>query len=406
MSIFREFPPTAGFAFSGRDLSALKEGFGINALENDFKSYLNCEAAYVAYSGTAALYFILEGLKEISNKKTVIIPSYICPLVPLAIARAGLKVEVCDIAGESFDFDCRQLELLCAENKDILAIIPAHLAGIPVDFNRVEIIAKKYGIFTVEDCAQSLGARYNGKKVGSLADFSFFSLARGKGLTIYEGGVAISNNKEYSWALERKIRKLSYNNVFSETLKVLELFGYWIFYNPYLFWFVFGLPQIFWNMRGRNLKAQAEEYTLNFGTHNVSKLRKLFGHASFWRLEDEVNKQRLKAGYYISELQNVNGLKIIKEKEADTATYPFLVLLFDDLQKRLRVLGNLQKKGLGASIVYTSAIANYDYLQDIVPQRNCSAAASLNCKQITLSTNAFLKQKDLAEAVKIIKEDG
>jgi dTDP-4-amino-4,6-dideoxygalactose transaminase len=181
------------------------------------------------------------------------------------------------------------------------------------------------------------------------------------------------------------------------------LFGYWIFYNPYLFWFVFKLPQAFWNMRGKNLKAQAEEYTLDFGTHNVSKLRKLFGHASFYRLEDEVNKQRLKADYYMRELQNINGVKVVKAKDCDRATYPFLVILFDDLQKRLRVLANLQKKGLGASIVYTSAISDYDYLKDIVTQKKCPAAANLNCKQITLSTNSFLQERDLAEVVKTIK---
>lgn len=405
MSIFREIPPTAGFAFSWNDFfSAATERFKHGSLEDDFRRYSRIECINITYSGTAALYFILEGLRELSSRKTVVIPSYICPLVPLAIKRAGLKIEVCDISGEDFDFNYEELEALCAKNKDILAIIPTHLAGIPIDFSRVETITKKYKIFTVEDCAQSLGARYKGKKVGSLGDFSFFSLARGKGLTIYEGGAAVGNNKEHIWALERKIRKLSKSDVFSETIKILELFGYWIFYNPYLFWFIFHLPKLFWNMRGRSLKAQAEEYTIDFGTHNVSKLRKLFGHASFYRLEDEINQQRLKADYYIRELQKESGIRIIKEKEGDRAIYPFLVLLFDDLQRRLRVLSILEKAGLGAAIVYTSAITDYAYLKDIVPQKNCPAAVSLNCKQITLSTSAFLKEKDLAQIVKIIKD--
>jgi perosamine synthetase len=306
MNIFREIPPTAGFTLSLRDISSLFIPPKVSgSLKEDFKGYLEVDYAEVAYSGTAAFYLILESLKEISFKKTVIIPSFVCPLVPLAIQKAGLKTEVCDIASGSFDFNIPELEDLCRANNDILAIVPVHLAGIPVDFDKVRDIAKKYNIFIIEDCAQSLGADYRGEKTGVLGEFAFFSLCRGKGLTIYEGGVIVSNKKEYIPLLENKVKQLFKDDHLSEGIKILELLGYALFYRPELFWFVFSLPQVFWNLSGKPLKAMSEDYSSDFGTHRVSDFRQRLGHNTFCRIEDEIDKQRDKALYYIRELERV-----------------------------------------------------------------------------------------------------
>jgi len=174
MPIFREIPPTAGWTLSLKNI--LEPG----SLEQDFKNYLGSGFAQVTYSGTAAFYLILESLKTKSSKKSVVIPSFICPLVPLAIKRAGLKVLVCDIRRDSFDFDQAHLENICADNHDILAIVAVHLGGIPVGLEAIKQAAQRCGAIVIEDCAQASGASYKGKRVGTLGDWSFFSLCRGR----------------------------------------------------------------------------------------------------------------------------------------------------------------------------------------------------------------------------------
>ncbi len=176
MGILREIPPTAGFPLYAKDfLSICLQKNREGTLEEDFRRYLNVPYAKLTYSGTAAFYLILESLKKVSAKKTVIIPSFVCPLLPLAIHRAGLRVKVCDINKDNFNFDSPKLEALCLNN-DILAIVPVHLAGIPVDFEGIKQIAKDRRIFIIEDCAQALGAAYKDKKAGTVGDFSFFSV--------------------------------------------------------------------------------------------------------------------------------------------------------------------------------------------------------------------------------------
>ena len=394
MDIFKEIHPTAGFPLRLKDIfSALFRLNRKGALEENFKSYLKAPYARVTYSGTAAFYFILESLKELSDKKTVIIPAFICPLVSLAIKKAGLKIKVCDTKKDSFDYDGGQLETLCKDDPDILAVMAAHLGGIPVDLDRIGKIVQGNNIFIIEDCAQSLGAEYKKRKIGTFGDFAFFSLCRGKGLTIYEGGVAVTTNEEYAVLLDNTITRLENKDPAAETLKVFELIGYWIFYRPLLFWFVFRLPQLYWRMKKDLVRATGDYFDTDFPVHRVSAFRKAVGEVTFGRLEDEIAKQINKAAAYLSKFKNSPRIKIILEQTGSKATYPFITLIFDDSEKRLQVLKRLEKTGVGASILYLKAITDYEYLKNIIPETACPNAQALATHHLTLSTNTYLNNK-------------
>lgn len=405
MSAFNEIPPTAGFAVYAREIiQALSRRHGPDCLQDDFKAYLNLPYAKITYSGTAALYFILEALKELTPKKTIIIPGLVCPLVPLAAQRAGFKVKVCDINQADFSFDRAQLYRICSVEQDIAAVIAVHLAGIPIDMEAIKEITAGKNIFTVEDCAQSLGAVFQGRPTGALSDFSFFSLCRGKGLTIYEGGVIATTHQEYAQLLDKTIARLAKDELLSEALKILELFGYWLFYRRILFWFIGRLPHIYWEVRKDPIGSLGEYFTADFGLHKVSGLRKKFGHILFKRLKPEIERQREKAAYYLAALKDVDGLRAITEKPGDKATYPCLALLFDSRQRREKIAQKLMKKGLGISQSYARAITDYSYLKDMFSGQSAPNAAGLVSGHLTLSTSCFLKKRDMDYIIEGIKE--
>ena len=403
MSIFREIPPTAGLPLYARDLlSAFLKRNQPGSLEEDFKRYLGVSYAAVTYSGTAAFYIILEALKKLSPRKTVIIPSFVCPLIPLAIKRAGLKVLACDINKDNFNFEITQLKELCLRNNDILAVVPVHLAGIPVDIQAIQNITKENGIFIIEDCAQSLGAKYQDKFAGTLGDFAFFSLCRGKGLTTYEGGVIVTGLK-FAPLIDNEINRLVKTNPLSEFLKVLELFGYWIFYRPLLFWFVFRLPQAFWQAQGKAEKAFIEYFSVDFPLHKVSGIRKNTAHAAFGRLESELDKQRKVALDYIALLKGVAGIRLITEPSGSSSNYPYLTLVFDETRNRDKAFNILNNSGLGVSLIYLFAITDYGYLKDIVGGKVCPNAQAIARNHITLTTSTFLSQKDIRSVTERLK---
>ncbi len=404
MSLTREIPPTAGLPILTKEVAQLIfKKPAPYLLEESLQEYLGAIHIRITYSGTAALYIILESLKEISNKKTVVIPSFICPLVPLAILRAGLKPAVCDISPKGFDFQREKLEKITRENNDVLAVIPTHLAGIPIDIKSYAADCKNKGILIIEDCAQSLGSKNKGIFTGTTADFSFYSFCRGKGITTYEGG-AIACKSEFKDLIDKNLNRISKEDRLSETLKLVELLGYWIFYRPALFWFVFRLPQLFWEIQGKTERANIEYFTSDFPVHKVSEKRKYIGALQLKRLEQEIDKQREKTFYYLDGLKGLKDLNVISEGENHRSNYPFLTILFQESRKRDKILQKLNNSGLGVSRIYLNAITDYRYLKEIYSPGSCPNASSIAKRHITLSTSTFIKKADQDYIIKTIKE--
>lgn len=405
MSLIREIPPTAGWPLSIITLiaSCLKK-HPRGLLEEDFKKHLGSPSALLTYSGTAAFYLILETIKKLSNKKTVIIPAIICPLIPLAIKKSGLKIKVCDTNANNFDFDLIKLKNICSSDNDILAILAVHLGGLPIDFLALKETARSSNAFIIEDCAQSLGAKYHNKETGSLGQFSFFSLCRGKGLSIYEGGIAVTNDPKFSGALNDTAREIIRRDTLSESLKITELFAYSIFYRPGLFWFAFRLPQLFWQLRNNPEKAMGEYFKPDFPIHKISAFREYVGHINFPNLKERIDEQRKKIEIYLSGLRNIPGIKPIVELEQTTASYPYLAVLFENAKKRDSALSLFRNSGLGISQIYLKAITDYAYLKDIVPNTECGNSRTLSERTISLSTSSFLNESDLKNILKALSK--
>ena len=176
----------------------------------------------------------------------------------------------------------------------------------------------------------------------------------------------MTKNEEYAVLLDNTIARLENKDPAAETLKVFELIGYWIFYRPLLFWFVFRLPQLYWRMKNDLVRATGDYFDTDFPMHRVSAFRKAIGDVTFGRLENEIAKQRDKAANYLSKFKNSPGIKIITGQTETKSTYPFVTLIFDDPEKRLQVLSRLEKSGVGASILYLKAITDYEYLKNII----------------------------------------
>jgi dTDP-4-amino-4,6-dideoxygalactose transaminase len=238
--------------------------------------------------------------------------------------------------------------------------------------------------------------------VGTLGDFSFFSLAAGKGLTIYEGGVLVANAAAHTGLVSAKLRQLARPDTALEAQRVLELLGYALFYRPLLFWFVFTLPEIYWTRRGNDINALRENFSIDFPVHAVSNFRKAVGHAAFPRVDNAIGSQRSKAAYYIDGLSNLRDMTIVQEADGDTATYPYLTVLFNRPEQKAKALRAFSGTGLGVSQIYARALPDYGYLRGIVPNSNSENARRLAARAITLSTSPFIKKSHIDKCLKIM----
>jgi dTDP-4-amino-4,6-dideoxygalactose transaminase len=121
-----------------------------------------------------------------------------------AIVHAGARPVFVDIDPWTYNIEAEQIEACITSRTK--AVIPVHLYGQPVDMDPILEIAEKYGLVVIEDAAQAHGARYKGRRVGSLGHAACFSFYPSKNLGAYGDVGAVVTNDDRIALLVRKLR--------------------------------------------------------------------------------------------------------------------------------------------------------------------------------------------------------
>lgn len=164
----------------------------IPKFEKNFANYCNSDYGASTSNGTTALHLALKAL-GVKFGDEIIVPNltFVATANAVTYCNATPVFVDCD---ESWCIDPKQIEKKITKNTK--GIIAVHLYGMPADMDLIMKIAEKHGLFVLEDCAEAHGAKYRGKKVGSIGDASIFSFYGNKVITTGEGGMVLSDNEE------------------------------------------------------------------------------------------------------------------------------------------------------------------------------------------------------------------
>lgn len=113
----------------------------------------------------------------------------------------GAKVVFADVEPDTGNIDPRGIEALITPRTK--AIVVVDFAGHPPDLDQIILIARKHGIAVIEDAAHSIGSRYKGRPIGSLADITTFSFFPTKNITTGEGGAVVTSNESFALGARR-----------------------------------------------------------------------------------------------------------------------------------------------------------------------------------------------------------
>lgn len=175
----------------------LTQGNYVAGFENDFKNYLGSNNAFSLMSAAHAL-DISANLIEIKKGDEVIIPAHTYCATALAFARKGAIIKWADINSNSLTVSLESISKLFTNKTK--AIVVVHLYGlICPEILEIVDFAKQKNIFLIEDCAQSLGAKFQGKHCGTFGDIGCFSFHSQKNLTtLGEGGMIVVKNNSHA----------------------------------------------------------------------------------------------------------------------------------------------------------------------------------------------------------------
>jgi hypothetical protein len=171
-------------------------GKQVSLLENTVANYSGTKYGIGVASGTDALILALAAI-GIQKDDEVITTPFTFIATAEAVSRLGAKPVFCDIDPVTYNIDPKKIEAKIT--KKTKAIIPVHLYGLSCEMDDICAIAKKHNLKIVEDCAQSFGTEYKGKKTGSIGDCGCLSFFPAKTLGCYgDGGMIITNSEEYA----------------------------------------------------------------------------------------------------------------------------------------------------------------------------------------------------------------
>ena len=173
----------------------------VDSLEKNIARRLKSRHGIGLASGTDALYLALLAM-GVGPGDEVLTTPFTFFATASSVARTGARPVFADIHPRTFNLDPERLAAKITPKTR--AILPVHLFGLPCDMDPILSLAKKRGLFVLEDVAQALGAEYKGKPAGSMGEAAALSFYPTKNLGgAGDGGMAVTSSDKFAERIKR-----------------------------------------------------------------------------------------------------------------------------------------------------------------------------------------------------------
>lgn len=162
-----------------------------NTYEQELSKYLGGGNVKTFASGRMAFYSLLNVI-GVSSGDEIVLTGYTCSVVVNAALRTGAKVVFSDIDEDTLGMDPVKLRAVINERTKV--VVAQHSFGIPCKIDKISAICKERHIFLIEDCALSLGSKYEGRILGNWGDAAIFSTDHSKPINTLIGGFLYTNS--------------------------------------------------------------------------------------------------------------------------------------------------------------------------------------------------------------------
>ena len=187
--------------------SAYVLGPKVKEMEQAFAEYVGVKHCIGCASGTDALLLALKAW-DVKAGDAVFVPSFTFFASAEVVAIQGATPVFVDVDPETFNMDVRDLiykieHTVKAGQLKPKAIIAVDLFGLPADFKLISEVAKRYGVYLLEDAAQGFGGRIGDRKAGTFGDIAATSFFPAKPVGCYgDGGAVFTNNDEWATLMD------------------------------------------------------------------------------------------------------------------------------------------------------------------------------------------------------------
>src|SRR5574344_267723 len=221
------------------------------------------------------------------------------------------------------------------------AIIPVHYTGQPCEMENIHKIAKEHNLIVIEDAAHALGADYKGRKVGSISDMTTFSFHPVKHITTGEGGMILTNNKDYY----ERLKLFRSHGITRDAELMNKNDGPWYY----------------------------EQLDLGYN-YRITDIQCALGISQLKKLDAFVEKRRNLAARYNEAFKDTECVTVPYQKEGCNSSWHLYVIQVDN---RKKVFEQLRAAGIGVNVHYIPVYKHPYYQNNGYKNVSCKNAENL-----------------------------
>ena len=337
------------------------------AFESKFAEMLNVKYAISVNNCTNALHLAYH-LAGILPGDEVICPSYTFVATVNSIKYVGGKPVFCDIKGkEDLNLNVDQIESLITHRTKAIAVV--HMAGFPVDMDKVLSVATKHNLRVIEDSSHAPMSEYKGKKLGTIGDIGCFSFFSNKNISTGEGGMVVTNSEDLA-----------------SRAKLLRSHGM--------------TSMSYQRSKGHATSYDVVELGYNF---RMDDIRASLGITQLGKLQNDLEKRAKVRKWYVDQLSDIHGITIPFKDNAEFVTnYIMPVVLNESVNKpREEIRSYLHEHGIQTSVHYP-AIHRFTVYND--SNSDLKHTEYVADHEITLPMYGDLSFNDVKYIVEVLKD--
>ena len=350
----------------------LGTGPKVDKFEKLICKYKKIKNTIAVNSCTAALHLSLLAI-ELEKGDEVILPSMTFAATANAVIHAGGVPVFADCKIETMNIDIKDIERKIT--KKTKAIIPVHFAGRPCEMDKIILIAKKFDLKVIEDCAHAIETKYKGKFAGTIGDIGCLSFYVTKNVVTGEGGAIITNNVKYA----NKIKVLALHGLTKNAWSRFSDKGY-----------------SHYKVVSPGFKYNMMDIQASIGIH---QLRKITGS---WKKRKKIWE------FYNESFKKMPFIKLDSIMQHMRHAYHLYIILLDINKLNITrdiFLEEMRKLNIGVGVHYTALHLHPYYKKKYNYKKgDFKNAEFISKRTISLPLSPQLNQKDQRDVVNAVKK--
>ncbi|MFX3636809.1 MAG: UDP-4-amino-4,6-dideoxy-N-acetyl-beta-L-altrosamine transaminase [Candidatus Pristimantibacillus sp.] len=349
----------------------ITQGPAIEQFERKVASYAGVKYAVAYCNGTAALHGACFAA-GIGNEDEVITTPITFLASSNCVLYMGGRPVFADIKEDTYNIDPKQIEQLITNKTK--AIIPVDFTGQPVEMDYIEQIARDHGLVVIHDAAHSLGASYNGKKVGSFGDMTMFSFHPVKHVTSGEGGMIVTDNEEYY----RRLLLFRNHGMTRDAALMQNNDGPWYY----------EMTELGYNYRMTDLQAA-------------------LGNSQMDKLDQFVLRRREIAMRYQEAFSRMAGLITPYQHPSAESSWHLYVLRWNPSAfkaDRKQIFEDLRAENIGVNVHYIPVYKQPYYAQSGYDHLQCEQAEAYYSSALTLPLFPLMSDRDIEDVIAAVNK--